>query len=214
MTGALRKTAYQSSTDPYIRADPLLSSHFVGSPCLFIVALRSCSTARSWAIIGSMYETIVTAALFLLSVAAIADSATDVRCREIAFSQSTENKDIESFRSFLDSDARFVGSVVTRGPDEIVTAWQPFFSDDGPAIKWRPQFVEVLEDGALALTRGPYRMIANDPDGNPVEYWGTFNSIWRKNADGDWHVVFDAGNSASTAPDEATQALLELDDDC
>lgn len=161
-----------------------------------------------------MHRTILTAALLLVSVAADADPATDVRCREIAFSQSAENKDIESFRSFLDGDARFVGSVVTRGADEIVAAWQPFFADDGPTIKWRPQFVEVLDDGALALTRGPYRMITEDPDGNSVEYWGTFNSIWRRNADGDWHVVFDAGNNAPTAPDEATQALLDLEDDC
>lgn len=161
-----------------------------------------------------MYATILTATLLLMGVAAAADSTTDVRCQEIAFSQSAESKDIESFRSFLDGDARFVGSVVTRGADEIVAAWQPFFSDDGPAIKWRPQFVEVPEDGALALTRGPYRMIAKDPDGNPVEYWGTFNSIWRKNADGDWHVVFDAGSNAAAAPDEATQALLELEHDC
>lgn len=161
-----------------------------------------------------MYETILTATLLLVSVAAVADPATDVRCREIAFSRSAENRDIESFRSFLDGDARFVGSVVARGPDEVVAAWQPFFADDGPTIRWRPQFVEVLEDGELALTRGPYRMITKDPDGSPVEYWGTFNSIWRKTADGEWHVVFDAGNNASAAPDEATQALLDLGDDC
>ena len=154
------------------------------------------------------------AILQVLSIVAFADIIDDVRCQEIAFSQSAERKNVESFRSFIDDDARFVGSTVTSGPDEIVAAWHPFFSDDGPAIKWRPQFVEVLQDGTLALTRGPYRTIAKDPEGNRVEHWGTFNSIWRKNADGEWRVVFDAGNSASTAPDEETQALLDAEDDC
>ncbi|MDH3616679.1 MAG: DUF4440 domain-containing protein, partial [Gammaproteobacteria bacterium] len=93
-------------------------------------------------------------------------------------------------------------------------AWQVFFSEEGPAIKWRPQFVEVLEEGALALTRGPYRMTSKDPDGNSVESWGTFNSIWRKNVDGEWRVVFDAGNIAAAPPDEETQALLQQDDTC
>lgn len=154
------------------------------------------------------------AALLLLVSAAVADLATDVRCREIAFSRSVENRDIESFRSFLDNDARFVGSSVDRGPDEISVAWQTFFSDDGPAIKWRPQFVEVLEDGDLALTRGPYRMIAKNSEGNEVEHWGTFNSVWRKNEDGVWRIIFDAGNNAATPPNEETQALLQLEDDC
>lgn len=154
------------------------------------------------------------AALILLTSSAYADVIDEVRCQEIAFSRSVENKNLESFRSFLDSDARFVGSRVTRGPEEIISAWQVFFSDDGPTIKWRPRFVEVLEDGTLALTRGPYRMIDKDADGNPAEYWGTFNSVWRKNADGEWRVVFDAGNSAAKPPDEATQALLQDEDTC
>lgn len=157
-------------------------------------------------------------ALILLVSCAVtdvtADAKNDVRCREIAFSRSVETKDIEAFRSFLDDDARFVGRSVMSGPNAITEAWKVFFADDGPAIKWRPQFVEVLEDGTLALTRGPYRMIAKDPEGNSVENWGTFNSIWRKNVDGEWRVVFDAGNNASTAPDEETQSLLDNEDDC
>lgn len=161
-----------------------------------------------------MLKTTLIAALLLLSLTAMSDPAEEVRCHEIAFSKAAENKDAEAFRSFLDEDARFVGSIVTRGPDEIVAAWQPFFSADGPAIKWRPQFIEVRNDGDLALTRGPYRMVNQDPDGNPVEYWGTFNSIWRKTTKGHWQVIFDAGNSASKPPDSATRALLKQDDNC
>ena len=153
-------------------------------------------------------------ALILLTSVTVADVKNDVRCREIAFSQSAENQDIDSFRSFLDGDARFVGRSVNRGPDEIVDAWQVFFSDDGPAIKWRPQFVEVLEDGQLALTRGPYRMIDKNAAGERVEFWGTFNSIWRLNEDGEWRVVFDAGDPAAKPPGEETQARLEDEDTC
>jgi ketosteroid isomerase-like protein len=152
--------------------------------------------------------------LILVASVAAADPKNDVRCQEIAFSQSVENQDIALFTSFLDDDARFVGNSVNRGPDEISAAWQVFFSDDGPAIKWRPQFVEVLEEGELALTRGPYRMITKDADGNPVEHWGTFNSVWRKNPDGEWRIIFDAGSTSATPPNEETQALLEQEDDC
>ncbi len=161
-----------------------------------------------------MLKALLIATLLLVGTAVLADPADEVRCREIGFSVAAENRDIDRFRSFIDSDARFVSNGVTRGVDEIVAAWQPFFNVDGPAIKWRPQFVEVRDDGALALTRGPYRMTSKDADGNPVEYWGTFNSVWQRNSDGEWHVIFDAGNNADAPPDPETQALLEADDNC
>lgn len=138
----------------------------------------------------------------------------DVRCRETAFSLSAERRDIDAFRSFLDDDARFAGSGVLRGPAEIVAAWQVFFADDGPAIKWRPQVIEVLDDGTLALTRGPYRTISKLPNGSTAERWGTFNSVWRIHTDGIWRVVFDAGSASAEPPDAETRALLDADDDC
>ena len=148
------------------------------------------------------------------SSTALADLADEVRCREIGFSISAETRNAESFASFIDSDARFVGNSVTHGPVAIAEAWSAFFSDNGPEIKWRPQFVEVLEDGTLVLTRGPYRMITTDENGEKTEHWGTFNSVWRLNDDGEWKVVFDAGNAAAEAPTEDVQALLDQEYDC
>lgn len=146
--------------------------------------------------------------------AAFADPAEDVRCREIAFSQSVEAQDLARFRSFIDDDARFVGNAVSRGPTAIADAWSVFFTEKGPQIKWRPQFVEVLEDGKLALTRGPYRMVTTDEDGKKTSQWGTFNSVWRMQADDEWRVVFDAGSPANEAPPEEIQALLEQEEPC
>jgi ketosteroid isomerase-like protein len=153
-------------------------------------------------------------ALLFLAACAVADVTDEVRCQEIAFSRSVENGDIDAFKSFLDYDARFVGRSVMSGPDVITDAWKVFFTEDGPDIKWRPQFVEVLEDGTLALTRGPFRIIGMDADGNSVEQWGTFNSVWRRNPDGKWRVVFDAGNNDAEPPDDETRALMDREDDC
>ncbi len=159
------------------------------------------------------YRLIVAASLLAAAIAA-ADLAEDVRCREIGFSQSVENQDIDAFRSFIDADARFVGSGVLRGVDQIAEGWSVFFKPEFPTIKWRPQIVEVLDDGKLALSRGLYISTAANADGETVESWGTFNSIWRLNDDGVWRVVFDAGSPAGADPDEETRALLAQQDDC
>ena len=56
---------------------------------------------------------------------------------------------------------------------------------DAP-FSWRPEVVQVLDSGTLALTSGPVR----DPTGRRT---GTFNSIWRREPNDQWRVVFDKG---------------------
>ena len=165
-------------------------------------------------IIVGMKITLSAALILCLAAPAGADPAHDVRCREIGFSQAAEQRDLEAFRSFIDADARFVSNSVLRGVDDIATAWSVFFADDGPTIRWRPQIVEVLEDGKLALSRGPFHVTSKDADGKTVESWGTFNSVWRLHTDGQWRVVFDAGSPAAGKLDEASLTLLDAEDDC
>jgi ketosteroid isomerase-like protein len=152
--------------------------------------------------------------LVLASSLAGADLAHDVGCREIGFSKSIENRDLEAFKSFLDADARFVSDRPRRGIEEIAASWSVFIPEDGPRIKWRPQFVEVLEDGTLALTRGPYRYTTKDEAGEELVFWGMFNSVWRKQDDDSWKVVFDAGGAAAEPPADEVRALLDAEDDC
>lgn len=163
-----------------------------------------------------MFRIITCTCLGLASLAwsgsAHADPAAEVRCAEISFSLSVERRDIEAFRAHLDADARFVGSSVHRGPEAIVAAWSVLFTDDGPRLAWRPLIVEVLDSGDYALSRGPYRLETRGEDGAPVVSWGTFNSVWRRNADGRWRVVLDAGSEAAEAPPPEVRSLLDEGD--
>lgn len=161
-----------------------------------------------------MTKTLVGILTCLVAGTAIADSAEDVRCREIGFSKSAEQMDMDAFRSFIDDDARFVSSGVLRGVDQIADGWSVFFEPGLPSIRWRPQFIEVLESGELALSRGHYISVSTNAEGDAVEYWGTFNSVWRLNDDGVWRVVFDAGSPAPGSPDAETRAFMDEEDNC
>ncbi|MEX2049382.1 MAG: nuclear transport factor 2 family protein [Gemmatimonadota bacterium] len=115
-------------------------------------------------------------------------AAADVRAREIAFAKTMADRDLAAFLTFLDPEAVFFnGNEPLRGRDAIESAWAPFF--DGPVapFSWHPEVVEVLGSGDLALTSGPVRSASG-------EEVGRFNSVWRRNADGGWLVVFDKGS--------------------
>ncbi|MGI9223041.1 MAG: YybH family protein [Woeseiaceae bacterium] len=162
-----------------------------------------------------MHRMIATTMVSLALIASAAAGPVDeVRCREIGFSKSVENRDIEAFRSFVDADARFISNRPRRGVDEIAEGWSTFMAEDGPRIRWRPQYVEVLEDGTLALSRGLYEYVTTAEDGTETRTYGSFNSTWRLNADGVWRVVFDAGDPAARPPTDEEKAILDQEDAC
>ena len=117
----------------------------------------------------------------------------EVRCAELAFAYSVEQGDRTAFEGFLANDARFVGARLLRGPEEILQEWEPFLDTDYPRLIWRPETVEILADGALALSRGPYLLVIRNAEGSLVENWGYYNSIWRRNGEGRWEIQFDMG---------------------
>lgn len=70
------------------------------------------------------------ALLFLSSVLtgpALADASGEVRCHEIAFSQSVENQDLDAFASYIDNDGSWMvifdaGSESAAAPSEEIQA--------------------------------------------------------------------------------------------
>lgn len=113
--------------------------------------------------------------------------AQQVFAAESAFAHTLAARDTQAFGGYVASDAIFFdGKNATRGRAAIEAAWRRFFEGPAAPFSWAPEIVEVLESGNLALSSGPVR----DPSGKQV---GTFNSIWRRDPDGRWRVVFDKG---------------------
>jgi len=115
-------------------------------------------------------------------------AAAEVEAREIAFAKTMADRDLDAFLTFVSPEAIFFnGNEPLRGRDVIAQGWAPFFEGAAAPFSWHPDVVEVLESGRLALSSGPVR-------GASGEEVGRFNSIWRKEADGQWRVVFDKGS--------------------
>ena len=113
--------------------------------------------------------------------------ARQVRESERAFAATLAARDLSAFGTFVSDEALFYGRAgVLRGREAVVAGWTRFFQGAAAPFSWEPATVEVLESGTLALSSGPVR----DPAGRQI---GTFNSIWRREGDGRWRVVFDKG---------------------
>jgi ketosteroid isomerase-like protein len=112
----------------------------------------------------------------------------EVLAAERAFADTMARRDFAAFGRFVDAEAVFFGNTtVLRGRQAVLDGWQRYFTEPQASFSWEPDTAEVLASGTLALTAGPVR----DAAGTLIS---RFNSIWRRNADGQWQVVFDKGS--------------------
>jgi ketosteroid isomerase-like protein len=106
---------------------------------------------------------------------------------ESSFAASLAQRDSAAFAAFLSPEAIFFGdTTVLRGKAAVVEGWRPFFVGPAAPFSWKPEVIEVISSGRLALSSGPI----HDPSGRRI---GTFNSVWRREPDGTWRVIFDKG---------------------
>ncbi len=117
----------------------------------------------------------------------------EVFAAERAFARTMAERDFAAFGEYVAADCVFFsGNTPLRGREAVLAAWKPFFDGAQAPFSWEPDQVEVLPSGTLALSTGAVK----DPQGNVMS---RFNSIWRREPDGRWRVIFDKGEAAPPA---------------
>ena len=124
----------------------------------------------------------------------------------------------------FDLEARFAKDVLERGG----AGFASWFADDGVALgngaapligkvaiaksaNWSPKDYQLTwtptdgmmgPSGDMGYTWGHFEGRSKDANGNPVLTSGRYITVWRKEPDGSWKVVLDAGaNDAPAAGD-------------
>jgi ketosteroid isomerase-like protein len=112
----------------------------------------------------------------------------EVFAAERSFARSMAERDLAAFGRWIADDTVFFGGRgVLRGKAAVIEGWKPFFDEPTAPFSWEPDQVEVLSSGQLALSTGPVK----NPKG---EVTARFNSIWQRQSDGRWLVIFDKGS--------------------
>jgi ketosteroid isomerase-like protein len=141
-----------------------------------------------------MRAALVVAAATLGMATAVAQTSLESRREEVftaerAFARSMAERDFAAFGRYIAEDCVFFGNTPLRGREAVLAAWKRFFDGAQAPFSWEPDQVEVLESGDLALSTG----LVRDPAGAVT---ARFNTIWQRQPDGRWLVLFDKGGPA------------------
>lgn len=127
----------------------------------------------------------------LLALPTFADAVDEVRQAERSFARAFAERKADAFFAMVADDATFMGPAgTTPGKKAVFDRWSNFFKSPEAPFSWGPERVVVNAAGTIGLSTGP----VFDPKGNHV---GNFCSIWTKQADGSWKVLFDGPGSQS-----------------
>jgi ketosteroid isomerase-like protein len=115
------------------------------------------------------------------------ESANALVQSELSFAKTASEKGIKTaFLSYLAEDSILFRPHAVSGKEW--TAAQP---ETPGVLIWEPSYAEISGSGDLGFTTGPYvyKTLRDSADGD----YGQFFSLWKKQNDGTWKVLLDAG---------------------
>jgi ketosteroid isomerase-like protein len=112
------------------------------------------------------------------------------------FHRAVADRDVIRFRSFLADGAIFNGGTPAevRGREAVASDWADYFQPDGPRLTWMPTRGDIIGGGDLGYTVGSWERRVLSAAGQPATASGHYLTVWRKQADGAWKIVYDTGS--------------------
>jgi ketosteroid isomerase-like protein len=147
---------------------------------------------RQWMIAGSI-------ALGLSSGAASGQTGGDavdgVRAADAAWLKVYSAKDLSKSVAFFDEQGSMLApnAPIATGKATIAKLISSDFAF-GDLI-WHLDKAGVSQSGDLGYTSGTYKFSFKDPSGKPVIDNGKYLTLWKKQTDGSWKVLFDVFNT-------------------
>lgn len=130
-----------------------------------------------------------------------AEASAQIMKADADFAVSVAQRNRERFLTFIADLTTFGGGTAgeVHGRDAVMKDWSEFFAPDGPTLSWTPTHAEVIGAGDLGYTTGTSLFRGRGPDGAIVERRGEYLTVWKKQRDGAWQVIFDTGSTLPAA---------------
>jgi ketosteroid isomerase-like protein len=133
----------------------------------------------------------------------------EVWARELSFSQSVADHDAAAFAEHLHAQAAFGSgrAVPTRSREAVAREWAGLIAGKPVTLSWYPTRTTIAGVGTVAASSGPALFEDLSPDAKSRYAMSQFHSIWHKDDDGAWRILFDDGTPPRPVTDAEAAAF-------
>jgi ketosteroid isomerase-like protein len=198
----------------------MLSLKRIAAICCSVMAIVGVASAQSPAQPGSAPASKPAAAAPAAAKARPGLSAVECEVwnRERSFAASVAHHDAAAFAEHVHAQAAFDASSPepTRGRDAIVAGWKGIIEGKQIKLGWSPVNITLGGDGNFAVSSGPDWIEDLSPNTKQRYEIGEFSSIWMRDKDGQWRVLFDAGNVPAhpASAEDVAKLVASLPKEC
>jgi ketosteroid isomerase-like protein len=114
---------------------------------------------------------------------------------EARFARDVLEKGGAGFASWFAEDGVTLGNGAAPVIGKVAIAKSSTWSPREYQLTWKPTDAVMSPSGDMGYTWGHFEGRSRDSSGNPVLTTGRYITTWRKEPDGTWKVVLDAGSS-------------------
>lgn len=119
---------------------------------------------------------------------------------EARFAKDVLERGGAGFSAWFAGDGVALGNGAAPLVGQVAIAKSATWSPKDYQLTWTPTDALMGPSGDMGYTWGHYEGHSKDANGTPVTTTGRYMTIWRKQSDGNWKVVLDAGANEPAEP--------------
>lgn len=109
------------------------------------------------------------------------------------FNASTQEHRLDGWMQYFDEDSVSQQAKPVVGKEAIRAALKEQWDDPNFRLTWSPDEAYPMPNGKMGYTRGHWTLTSKDEKGNPFKLTGQYLTVWKKNKQGEWKVIWDGG---------------------
>ncbi len=118
---------------------------------------------------------------------------------EARFAKDVAARGGAAFADWFAGDGVALGNGVAPLTGKVAIAKSATWSPKDYQLIWTPTDAMMGPSGDMGYTWGHYEGHSKDANGSPITTGGRYITMWRKEPDGNWKVVLDAGSNEPAA---------------
>ena len=109
------------------------------------------------------------------------------------FAKATAERRLQGWLEYFAEDGVSLANQPAVGREAIRAAFKPLFDNPSFRLEWAPVKAGILPSGTVGYTEGRATSYRTGPRGEELVQHSSYVTVWKKQADGSWKVVFDTG---------------------